>query len=166
MSAAFIGGNLDAMSQAATRLTASGDKAIATTASTETAAVALNEAIETAMGELIRKFNDIAEELRIDINEAHTQLSNADWQGASRENALQIKSDLLGQVNTVLTNATGSLEAEQSAFVGRATDLLAQVKTEFGGVMTQVQGQYAALADASEKTRANLEAADQTIRMG
>ena len=102
MSAAFIGGNLDALSGAATRLNASGDKAVATKASTETAALALNEAIETAMKDLISKFDGIAEELRTDIKEAHTQLSNADWQGASRENALQIKGDLLGQVNTVL----------------------------------------------------------------
>lgn len=166
MSAAFIGGNLDSLSQVATRLHESGDKAIATKDGAQLAAQRLTEAIETSMAELLTQFNNVATDLTADISDAHRQLQAADWQGASYENAVTIKSELQAQVERVLGDATASFEAEKDAFNGRANDLVDRVQQQFGAVMGNVQAEYAALANASTRTMENLEAADQTIRLG
>jgi len=164
--AAFIGGNLADMESSAARLVDSGAVAVDTGNETQRAAVALSEAIETAMGDLIRAFEGVAGVLSDDIAQSHTQLVGTDWQGASRENAIAIKESLQGQVKTVLEAATGNLTAEQAAFKGRAADLVTHVESQFQRVMGEVETQYAALAQASRDTKANLEAADQTIMAG
>lgn len=166
MSAAFIGGNLESLGQVATRLQESGNKALQTTDGAQAAAQRLTEAIEASMGELLNQFNTVASDLTADISQAHEQLRAADWQGASYENAVAIKGDLQSQVERVLADATASMEAEKVAFVGRAEALVERVQVQFGSVMTNVQGEYSALADASTRTMQNLEAADQTIRLG
>ena len=163
---AFIGGNLQAIEDSAKRLDASGAMAMTTSTSTATAAEVLSAAISDAMSTLLRQFEEIAGTLTDDINASHSQLVGADWQGASRDNAIAIKESLQGQVSSVLQSASANLSSEQAAFVSRANNLVASVNTEFGRVMTQVDVEYASLAAASRKTVENLAAADQTILMG
>ncbi len=166
MSAVFIGGNLESIEQVATRLDASGTKALATSSASDSAAETLMVAVDDAMAELVRRFGEVASELTDDITQAHSQLEGTDWQGTSRENAIAIKADLQSQVNRVLGSATESLNAEKDAFHARAEALVAGVRQEFGAVMSNVDVEYRNLALASRKTRDNLMAADQTIRMG
>lgn len=166
MSAAFIGGNLDSIEQVATRLDASAAKALDTSSASDSAAERLMVAIDEAMTELVNRFGDVAGELTSDISQSHSQLEGTDWQGTSRENAVAIKADLQSQVNRVLETATTSLNAERDAFHARAEALVLSVRQEFGTVMTNVDAEYRNLALASRKTRDNLMAADETIRMG
>lgn len=161
----FIGGNLQAIEDSAARLDSTGSDALATGDRTKSAADELEAAIESATQSLNARFDTIAGELRDAIAAAHTQLEAADWQGQSRENALRIKANLQSQVGQVLGAATETLVSEKSAFVNRAGQLVAHVETQFKGVMRTVDEEYAGLAKAARATRANLESADQTIRM-
>ena len=161
--AAFIGGNLADIEASANRLIVSGTAAEATGTDTAAAALALQEAIDTAMSNLVTAFEGVAAALTDDIQQSHGQLVGSDWRGASRENAIAIKETLQGQVNTVLGLATTNLANEQTAFTTRAQDLVAHVEGQFKQVMADVQTQYGELADAASRTKANLEAADQTI---
>ena len=166
MASSFIGGNLDSIAQVATRLDASGAKALETSGATDTAAQTLTGAVDDAMKQLVSRFSDIAAELNADILQSHNELSNSDRQGTSRDNAVQIKADLQTQVSGVLESATTSLNQERDAFNLRAQALLDNVQQEFGKVMTNVDAEYQNLAGASRQTRENLLAADQTIRLG
>ena len=161
--AAFIGGNLADIQASADRLVVSGTAAEQTGSDTATAAVALQEAIDTAMTNLVTAFEGVANALTEDIQQSHNQLAGSDWRGASRENAVAIKEALQGQVNQVLGVATTNLGNEQTAFTTRAQDLVAHVEGQFKAVMADVQTQYGELAKASIRTKENLEAADQTI---
>jgi len=163
---AFIGGNLEAIGASATRLEQSGAAAMESGNSTGTAAAALETAITEAMDRLIRTFEQIAGDLELDIAASHEQLETTDWQGASRDNALAIKTQLEGQVKTVLGTATSNLTAEQTAFNTRGRELVESINGEFKDVMARVDEEYAGLAAASRKTRDNLMAADATITMG
>ncbi len=163
---AFIGGNLDAIAESAGRMDQSAALAVTTGEQTKSAAETLQGAIEQAMGELVSKFNGIADEMRQDINTTHTQLMNTDWKGSSRDNAVAIKEQLQTQVNTVLNNATTTLDNEKRAFNDRATAIVESVNSEFKTVMNNVDAEYKNLANASRQTRENLLAADATIKMG
>ena len=160
---AFIGGNLDSIEASAKRLNESGAMALTTSETTAAAAVQLEEAIATAMDALLKRFEEIASTMTTDINASHSQLAGSDWHGASRENALAIKENLQGQVTGVLGNATANLGNEKAAFVARAAALVDNVNVEFRRVMTEVDAEYANLANASRKTMENLRAADATI---
>ncbi len=166
MSPAFIGGNLDSIEQAASRLDQTASKALDTSAQTDAAAERLLAAIDDAMATLLARFNDVAGEMTSEISQSHAQLEGSDWQGTSRENALAIKNELQGQVNSILESATTSLQTERDGFHNRAEALVASVRQDFGAVMTNVDAEYQNLALASRRTRDNLLAADQTIRMG
>jgi len=164
--AAFIGGNLDAISSSADTLDQTGADAVRSGADTKTAADELAGAITESTDLLVRRFHDIAEELRQRIGSAHAQLESTDWQGQSKDAAVQIKANLQSQVDKVLGTATGNLEGEKTAFINRANELVGHVETEFKNVMNQVNDEYAKLSKAARDTRANFELADQTIRMG
>ena len=163
---AFIGGNLQSIEDSAKRLNESGAMAVATGESTSQAAQQLEEAISSAMESLLTRFEEVAGTLTDDINASHSQLVGSDWQGASRDNAIAIKEHLQGQVTSVLGAATSNLGAEKTAFLTRAGALVESVNVEFKRVMTEVDAEYAQLADASRKTMENLIAADATIGMG
>lgn len=163
---AFIGGNLDAIAQSADRIDTSAALAVTTGTETSSAAEMLQTAVNEAMGDLMKKFDLIAGELSKDINATHTQLVSADWKGASRDNAVAIKEQLQGQVNTVLGNATTNLGLERDAFNTRAGAIVDSVNQEFKSVMSQIDVEYTNLAQASRQTRENLLAADATIKMG
>lgn len=159
----FIGGNLADIETSAQRLVDSGAMAVTTGTETQRAAVALSEAIERAMGDLVTAFEGVAATLTDDISQSHNRLVGTDWQGASRENAIAIKESLQGQVGTVITTATTNMNNEKTAFIARANDLVAHVETEFQRVMGDVELQYTELATASRTTAENLALADQTI---
>lgn len=165
MGAAFIGGNLASIESAAARLVDSGAEAVSTGERTKEAAVELNEAVEAAMASLLSRFEGVSSELTNDISAAHRQLEDSDWQGASRDNALAIKTDLESQVRTVLEQATVSLQEEQRLFTMRSSALVTGIQDQFVSVMANVNDEYDRLATASRTTLQNLEAADQTIRM-
>lgn len=163
---AFIGGNLEAITESAARMDDSATKAMGTVDLTASAAGTLSSAVETAMTDLLKTFGQIGSDLSDDINRTHTTLVNADWQGSSRENAVIIKERLQTQVNEVIAAANQNLNDEKTAFNNRSQAIIESVNTEFKQVMTNVNTEYASLAKASRDTRANLEAADGTIRMG
>ena len=166
MGAAFIGGNLASIESAAARLVDSGTEAVGTGEKTKAAAVELNDAVEAAMSSLLKRFEGVSADLTNDISAAHRQLQDSDWQGASRDNALAIKADLESQVRGVLEQATLSLQEEQRMFTMRSSALVAGIQDQFVAVMGNVNEEYDRLATASRTTLQNLEAADQTIRMG
>ena len=161
----FIGGNLQAIEDAAARLVESGTVAVATGTETKSAADQLEIAIASAMDDLLRRFEQIAATLTDDVTASHQQLVGSDWRGASRDNAVQIKEHLQGQINTVLGTATSNLGTEKSMFLNRAAALVSNVETEFNRVMHEIDGEYTSLANASRRTMENLAAADQTIAM-
>lgn len=163
---AFIGGNLDAIAASADRIDKSAAMAITTGESTASAADLLQTAVNDAMADLIKKFDVIAGDLNEDITTAHGQLVDADWKGASRDNAVAIKQQLQTQVTTVLGNATTNLGLERDAFNQRASAIVDSVNKEFKTVMTQIDTEFSSLAKASRQTRENLLAADGTIKMG
>lgn len=165
MTAAFIGGNLDSIEQAARRLDQTANKALDTSAQSDVAAEQLLTSIDEAMAVLLRRFEAIAGDLSTEITQSHAELEGSDWQGTSRENAVAIKNDLQAQVSTILENATTSLQAERDGFHARADALVTHVRHEFGTVMRNVDTEYQSLAEASRRTRENLLAADQTIRL-
>lgn len=166
MSAAFIGGNLESIERAASRLDQTASKAIDTGRQSDAAAEQLFGAIEEAMATLLARFEGVAGELTTEITQSHAELEGSDWQGTSRDNAVAIKNELQGQVTSILESATTNLQAEREAFRTRAQLLLESVHNEFGQVMANVDAEYQGLALASRRTRENLLAADQTIRMG
>ncbi|MFT7476689.1 MAG: hypothetical protein ACI81L_003649 [Verrucomicrobiales bacterium] len=163
---AFIGGNLQSISESASRLDASGAMAITTATRTKGAADSLEAAVTAALNDLVRSFGSIADGMSEEIASSHRSLVGADWQGASRDNAVAIKEHLQGQVRSVLGSATDRLEAERNAFVARASELVASVETDFKRVMHDVDAEYSNLARASRRTMENLAAADQTIAIG
>ena len=161
----YIGGNLQSIADSASRLDASAAMAVTTATRTKGAADALEAAVTAALNDLVRSFGSIADGMNDEISSSHRSLLGADWQGASRDNALVIKEQLQGQVQGVLHSATDRLEAERNAFVTRASALVASVETDFKRVMHEVDSEYSNLARASRKTMDNLAAADQTISM-
>ncbi len=162
----FIGGNLEDIEASAARLIDSGEVAVTTGADTHAAALQLFDAIDEAMGNLVSRFEMLADTLATDIAQSHAVLAGSDWRGQSRENALAIKENLQGQVTRVLGDATSSLATEKATFVSRAQVLVDSVQTDFQRVMNEVEIEYSTLADASRRTRENLAIADQTILMG
>lgn len=165
MSATFIGGNLDSIEQAASRLDQTASKALDTSSQSDAAAEQLLGAIDEAMNTLLTRFKTVADELSAEISQSHAELEGSDWQGTSRENALAIKHELQAQVNTILETATAEFQAERDGFHVRAETLVSNVREGFGTVMRNVDAEYHNLAMASRRTRENLLAADQTIRV-
>ncbi len=163
---AIISGNLDQITESAKRLVQSADKALDTTKDSTNAGDELAVAIKTSTDALMTRFNQIALDLKEDIAASHRQLEATDWQGQSRDNAIAIKQELEGQVGTVLEQAATALGAEQTAFVDRAQALVDEISGSFGNVMNQVNERYGELATAADQMRTNLEAADQTIKVG
>lgn len=164
--AAFIGGNLQAIEDSARKLVTTGQDAVASGDHTKTAADELESAVSTSTDALLQRFQTIAGELEQAINAAHQQLEGTDWQGQSREAALEIKASLKTQVGKVLSTASDTISSEKTAFVSRAGQLVSHVETQFKGVMRSVDEEYGKLAQAARDTKANLEAADQTIKVG
>lgn len=162
----FIGGNLQDIESSAARLVDSGAMAVATGADTHGAAVVLADAVDQAMTQLVSRFEGIAESLSAEITQSHAVLAGSDWQGQSRENAIVMKEELLAQVNAVLGSATASLSSEKATFIARSQALVESVQSDFQRVMNDVDMRYAGLAEATRRTRENLELADQTIRVG
>lgn len=163
---AFIGGNLHDIEASANRLVDSGAQAASSGAETHQAAVALAGAIEEAMARLLSQFEGTADRLSADIVQSHAQLTNAEWQGRSKDNAVVLKEELLAQVNGVLAAAAANLSNERTVFVGRAEAMVAAIQTDFQRVMNEIEVRYTELAAASRRTRENLELADQTIMLG
>jgi len=166
METTVIGGNLSEISSTADRLVKSGQAALQTSASTSTAAQEVQDAITATMDDLIRRFVDIGDELKADIQAAHAQLSATTWTGKSQQAALDIKADLERQVNNILTTATSSFTDERNAMVARSTEMVNAVNDRFNAIMGEVDTKYNALADASKQTALNLAQADETIKVG
>lgn len=160
----FIGGNLQDIEISAARLVDSGAMAVSSGADTHGAAIALAEAVDQAMSQLVARFEGIAESLSAEIAQSHAVLAGSNWQGQSRENAVVMKEELLTQVNAVLGSATASLSNEKATFIARSQALVDSVQSDFQRVMADVETQYSGLAEATLRTRENLELADQTIR--
>lgn len=161
-----IGGNLEDIGNSATRIDASGTKAIDTSQDTKTAADEVETAITQTMDGLIKRFGEIAEALNDDIKDAHKQLEGTAWTGKSQEAALAIKTDLQGQVGTIMTNATTAFTDERNAMVLRSQALVDSVTTEFNNVMVEVNTKFGDLATAARLTATNLATADETIKVG
>lgn len=164
--ATIIGGDLTSITESAKRVRASGEAAMASHAQTDKAAVELQTEINGAMDTLLVKFRATEQDLRGDLETSFKQLDSAEWKGASRDNALQIKAEMDKQIGTVLAQAETALEAEKTAFGDRATALLDSVNTEFRNVMLDAQTKLGHLADAADLTGQNLSEADNTIKMG
>lgn len=162
----FIGGNLQDIEASAARLVDSGAMAVSSGADTHGAALVLADAVDQAMSQLVARFEGIADSLSAEIAQSHAVLAGSNWQGKSRENAVIMKEELLAQVNAVLGSATANLSSEKATFIARSQSLVEAVQTDFQRVMSDVDAQYAGLADAARRTRENLELADQTIRFG
>ncbi len=162
----FIGGNLHDIEASATRMSQTGAAAVASGSETHSAAVVLAASIDDAMRTMVTHFERIADGLATEIQQSHNTLVATDWHGQSRENAVAIKDELLGQVSTILATATGSLSAEKAAFVSRADALVESVQTDFQRTMNDVEARYGALAAASRRTADNLALADQTLTFG
>ncbi len=163
---AIIGGNLNDIAASASRLDDSALMALQTQEQTKGAGGVLQDAVTDATQQLITQFQEIASSMVGDIEQSHRVLAGADWNGQSQRNAIAIKEQLKAEVGRVLDEATLAFQAEQRAFNGRAAELMAQIDGSFGQVMKQVDVQYRDLATAAKTMRDNLEAADQTIRMG
>lgn len=163
--ATIIGGDLTSITESAKRVRESGTAAMNSHTQTDKAALELQTEINGAMDTLLTKFRATEEELRGDLDTSFKQLDSAEWKGASRDNAVQIKADMDTQIGTVLTQAETALEAEKKAFGDRATALLESVNNEFRNVMLDVQTKMGDLASAAELTGQNLSEADSTIKM-
>jgi hypothetical protein len=160
---AFIGGNLDDIERSAARLADSGALARSVGGDAHAAVLVLSDAVEDAMTRLLSNFEATADTLTSEIAQSHAVLTGSDWHGRSRDNAVVAKEQLQAQVNSVLGTATADLASEKTAFITRAQVLVERVHTEFQRVMGEVENEYLALAEASRRTRDNLELADQTI---
>jgi len=160
---AIVGGNLADIDSNVTKLEATGATAEASGKDTAGAATVLAEAIEGATAELLRRFQEIAATLDEEIRAAATKLETSEWEGHSKRRAVEIKSELQGQVNSVMGQAESALHDEKVAFTARANTLVSDVNTQFQSVMNRVQTEYADLAGAARRTRENFATADQTI---
>ena len=113
---AVVGGNLADMASNVGRLREAGASAVASADETTMAVRVLDDSIRSATADVVARFEAIATELKAQISHASRQLHASDWQGRSREHALQIEATLSGHVDRVITTATGSLESEATAF--------------------------------------------------
>ena len=100
--ATIIGGDLTSITESAKRVRESGTAAMNSHTQTDKAALELQTEINGAMDTLLTKFRATEEELRGDLDTSFKQLDSAEWKGASRDNAVQIKADMDTQIGTCL----------------------------------------------------------------
>jgi len=162
----FIGGRLEDIEGAATRLADTGVNVGKCGEHCKTASDEVKGAIDEAMGTLMTRFNDIAGEINTEIQAADTKLNTADWKGQSQVNAIAIKNELQTQINTVVEQATGTISTEKAAFEARTAEIATEVGLKFQNIMNDVNLRYSDLSKASNQTMLNLLEADKTISMG
>lgn len=164
--AGFISGNLEEMRASATKMEATATSATESGVKTHTATVELKADIEGAMTRVLNSFTAIGDDINGFVVDTQTQLVQAGWDGASREAATRLGADLQKQVSDLVGLTSDALTAEQTAFLGRADAVLAEIGDKFKALMDHAHTQYADLGNAVNTTAANFEEADRTISVG
>lgn len=119
--------------------------------------------LEIALTDQVHQLTD---ELRRRVAQHAATLAATDWEGASKQQALAVEQALGTEVEQLLADATALVEAFGTAVREQATTYRLGVEGDFRAAMQAADEHYLALAAASRRYLADLQAADQTIRAG
>jgi hypothetical protein len=142
-----------------TAATESGERAGSVSADMEAGVVDVTDALRTHFEQIVTTMQDQSAR-------AMSRLGTADWEGKSREMAVQADASLKARLDGVLVAAlsgTGefrqSLSADAQAFVDG-------VRGQFAGVMNSVDLAFQDLAAAEAAFAQHLAEADETVQLG
>jgi hypothetical protein len=139
--------------------TASGDRAGTVAGDMEAGVIEVTDALRSHFEQLVTTMQDQSAR-------AMSRLGTADWEGKSREMAIQADASLKARLDGVLGAAlTGTEEFRQSLSVD-AQAFVDGVRGQFATVMNSVDLAFQDLAAAEAAFAQNLVEADETVQLG
>ena len=115
---------------------------------------------------LLIHFQQVAEGLRQEASRATQQLTSTDWEGQSKEMALQAEQTLHSRLEATMARAEEGTTNFRQVMTAQATDFLSIVRTDFNQIMTNIDTAFQDLATAEQTFAENLRLADQTVQFG
>ena len=106
-------------------------------------------------------FEEMAAELNQRVADHKQRLSDTDWQGASKDNAVAASDALTSEVDSVLGNALDSVDAFRSAMHTKAEQFREAIETDFMAAMREADQSYKQMGRAARTYLENLREADQ-----
>lgn len=163
---AAIGGVLGDLHTVMSRLDAAGAAATSHASDVRVGVETLRNDVEDISTTLRTTFEQLAEQLRGQIAQAHTALVAADWSGRSRGAADAAEAQLSSDVRATLDQAEAGVEALGASLRQQTEGFYQEVTGQFSSVMGNIERAYGELSRGTSAFADSLAQADQTISFG
>jgi hypothetical protein len=111
-------------------------------------------------------FEQIATTMQDQSARAMSRLGAADWEGRSREMAVQADASLKARLDGVMASALSGTEEFRQTLSTEAQVFVDGIRGQFAGVMNSVDLAFQDLAAAESAFAQNLAEADETVQLG
>jgi DNA-binding LacI/PurR family transcriptional regulator len=115
---------------------------------------------------LLAHFRQVADGLRQEARRATQQLTSTDWEGQSKEMAVQAEQTLHSRLDATMAAAEEGTTEFNTVMSQQATDFVALVREDFNQIMGNVDVAFQDLATAERTFAENLRLTDETVRFG
>ena len=158
--AGYIGGNLEQIGTASTKLTEAGTAATDAGTQSQQHAVKLKTEVDDVAKTLATHFETTAGTLKAAIANAKQNLGVATWEGNARQVADGAEATLNGHVEKSLTTAQQSVEALKTQLMTTVQEFQAHIDTNFTAVLNEINTSYGELAKGLTTYSQNLQEVD------
>lgn len=139
--------------------TESGERAGTVSADMEAGVMEVTDALRSHFEQIVTTMQDQSAR-------AMSRLGAADWEGKSREMAIQADASLKARLDGVLTAALSGTDEFRTSLSADAQAFVDGVRGQFATVMNSVDVAFQDLAAAEAAFAQNLQEADETVQLG
>jgi hypothetical protein len=115
---------------------------------------------------LLSHFQQVADGLRQEASRATQQLTSSDWEGKSKEMALQAEQTLHRRLDATMASAEEGTTNFNTVMSKQAADFVSVVREDFNQILSNVDVAFQDLAKAERTFAENLRLADETVQFG
>lgn len=124
----------------------------------------MQSGIDEVANALLNHFQQVAEGLRDEASRATQQLTSTDWEGKSKDMAINAEQSLHTKLNATMAAAEEGTASFRDTMSTQATDFVNVVRNDFGQIMSNVDTAFQDLAKAERTFAENLRMADETVQ--
>jgi hypothetical protein len=124
----------------------------------------MQSGIDEVAGALLNHFQQVADGLRQEASRATQQLNSTDWEGKSKEMAVQAEHTLHTRLDATMASAEEGTTSFRDAMSRQANEFVSLVRDDFGQIMNNVDTAFQDLAKAERTFAENLRLADETVQ--
>jgi hypothetical protein len=126
----------------------------------------MHSGIDEVANALLNHFQQVADGLRQEASRATQQLNSTDWEGKSKEMAIQAEQNLHTRLDTTMASAEEGTRSFRDTMSTQANEFVSVVRDDFGQIMSNIDTAFQDLAKAERAFAENLQLADETVQFG